>query len=260
MGCSVQNRRIMQRVVRCMFLIHVASTTHPLDRQQGAYKIQLCMYGEMGINLKALSNSNRWCNEVTDPTNPCHCNDDNEDPTHTLYPWVTDPNTPLTFPEEWHSNGQFYYSTLDTLSSENWEQQIQQPSVTHPPADIVIVSAGNGDIALDSVTPAVFQTSFNAFLSAVVHKAYPHQKIVVRTPQYMGYGNISFTSWGGERSRVFANIIRDAVHMYNDRVVLWDVHQLAPLHTCWTQGTPYSKRGVIALENLLLFQLLCPIK
>jgi hypothetical protein len=202
--------------------------------------------------MKALA-SPHWCDMQQDPEALCICNDDNEDPTHTLYPWVADHNIPLRLGQD----TTVYYNSLgSSITLEDWRPEIQQ-RVQLAPADVVIVSVGNDDVALSRMKPHQFAHSLIDLLHHLQHTVYTHQNIIVRTPQFFGTGQHYSTSWNAGRSRAFANVVRDVVNS-GPRLFLWDTHQLGSEHnTCRYQGTTYTKRNVINVENQLLVDLLC---
>ncbi|KAL0077931.1 hypothetical protein J3Q64DRAFT_1766968 [Phycomyces blakesleeanus] len=214
--------------------------------------------GNLRRNLKSFSNANRWCNDLIEPENPCICDDDDEDPTHTLYPWAVDPSVPLKINSTWYSNADFYFNNVDSIVSNDWKTVLEAQVGKTPKADLVILGLGNGDIPLSSVTPIQFEKTFSELLSYVLEKIYPHQTIILRTPQFFCCANIHTTSWNLGRSNEFALAVRNAAQRHGNRVLLWDVHKLGTTdNTCRSVGKPYSKRGVVTLENLLLWNLVC---
>ncbi|KAI9022775.1 hypothetical protein CLU79DRAFT_144180 [Phycomyces nitens] len=214
--------------------------------------------GNLRRNLKSFSNANRWCNDIIEPENPCICDDDNEDPTHTLYPWAVDPSVPLKINSTWHSNAEFYFNNVDSIVSNDWKPVLEAQVKNTPKADIVILGLGNGDIPLSTVSPIQFEKTFSDLLSFVLEKVYPHQTIILKTPQFFCCANSHATSWNLGRSNEFALAVRNAAQRHGGRVLLWDVHRLGTRdNTCRSTGKPYSKRGVVTLENLLLWNLVC---
>lgn len=203
--------------------------------------------------MKALA-SPSWCDMQRDSEALCICNDDNEDPAHTLYPWAADHNIPLHLGQD----TTVHYNSLSTITLEDWRPEIQQRVQTQlAPADVVIVSVGNDDVALSRMKPHQFAQSLTDLLHHLQHTVYTHQNIIVRTPQFFGAGQHYSTYWNAGRSRAFANVVRSAVNS-GPRLFLWDTHQLGSEHnTCRYQGTTYTKRNVIDVENQLLLDLLC---
>ncbi|KAI8340286.1 hypothetical protein BC941DRAFT_500821 [Chlamydoabsidia padenii] len=204
-------------------------------------------------NLKALS-SPYWCNIYDDPEQSCICNDDSDDPTHSLYPWVTNHNIPLQFGQD----TTVYYNSLGTITLEDWRNEIQHRVETQlAPANVVIVNMGNDDVPLSRMKPHQFARSLSDLLYHLQHNVYTNgETIIVRTPQFFGTGQHYQTSWNAGRSRAFANVVRDLAN--GSRLLLWDTHQLGlEYNTCRYQGTIYTKRNVIDIENQLLLGLLC---
>lgn len=209
-------------------------------------------------NLKVLA-SPEWCND-SDPEARCICNDDLEDPDQELYPWASNHLIPLTIGENTiHFNG------VNSITLQDWrpeiQKRVQQDFKDEPKADVVIVNVGNEDIGLNRMTPNQFATSLTDLIQDMLTHVYPedHQKIILRTPQFFGTGDFYSTAWNAGRSRAFANVVRDLVGgWHHPRLFLWDTHQLGmEYNTCRFQGTLYTKRNVLDIENQLLYNLLC---
>ncbi|CAO3636156.1 unnamed protein product [Cunninghamella echinulata] len=214
--------------------------------------------GNMRRNLKVLA-SPEWCND-NDPEATCICNDDLEDPDQELYPWASNHLIPLTIGENTiHFNG------VNSITLQDWrseiQKRVQQDFKDESKADVVIVNVGNEDIGLNRMTPNQFATSLMDLIQDMLTHAYPeeHQKIILRTPQFFGTGDFYTTAWNAGRSRAFANVVRDLVRdWHHPRLFLWDTHQLGmEYNTCRFQGTLYTKRNVLDIENQLLYNLLC---
>ncbi|CAO3589818.1 unnamed protein product [Absidia cylindrospora] len=221
--------------------------------------------GNMRRNLKAFESANRWCND--NKTAECICNDDNEDPTHQLYPWANDPSIPLTINETWHGNTRVYYNPVDSITTKNWKKTIKTQvdkyttASSAKEADVVILGFGNADIPLNRVSPKDFGYAFDELLRYVATGIYPHQTIVVRSPQYFAGGTLGSSSWNSGRSAAFARVVRYVVeHLGDPRIVLWDVYRLGiGENTCVVDGSTYSRKNVVNVENILLWNLLCPV-
>ncbi len=105
-------------------------------------------------NLKALKAGKNWCNleeirAIKDRDErrsklKCGCNDDNEDPTGELYPWVNDYHQPIQITNSWDVDSKIYFNNIRD-SIVNHQQSIIESIVrfesdkTIPKADIVIV-------------------------------------------------------------------------------------------------------------------------
>ncbi|ORY98448.1 hypothetical protein BCR43DRAFT_561948 [Syncephalastrum racemosum] len=203
-------------------------------------------------NLKAFASGNRWCNDHQDQA--CVCNDDAEK--HEK--WVTDPTVPLVINETWHADTRFYFSNMGSIAVHDYKTEISAQAARVDPADIVILGFGNQDIEERSSSPGHFASIFEDLLLYLTTEVYPTQTIVVRTPQWFCCGTIESTSWNAGRSNAFARAVRLTVEKYQDRVLLWDVHRLGiPDNLCVSGGTPYSKRNVLNIENMMLWSLLC---
>lgn len=217
-------------------------------------------------NLKAFESANRWCND--NKTAECVCNDDNEDPTNQLYPWAHDTSTPLMINKTWHGNTKVYYNTVDSITTKNWKKTIKtqvgkyNTALPSKEADVVILGFGNGDIPLNGVLPKDFGYAFDELLRYVMTDIYPHQTIVVRSPQYFSGGTFGSSSWNSGRSAAFARVVRHVVDQQLDnRIMLWDVYRLGVgENTCVVDGSTYSRKNVVNVENILLWNLLCPAK
>ncbi|KAG2236994.1 hypothetical protein INT48_001761, partial [Thamnidium elegans] len=238
-------------------------------------KSNVHVFGDNNIrrNLKALPSRNNWCNvdqirkiknkKEREEKMKCTCNDDAEDTTE--YPWVNNPYQPLQLTNSWDVDSNVYfYSIQQTMVNNQPEinQSIKEFSANHtiPHADIVIIGLGNADIEAIQVSTNQFETSFNQFLKHLRKNVYRKQKIIVKTPQYFCCGTIDATSWNTGRSLAFATGVRNVVQSLNDdNMLLWDVHSLGTDETtCLSDsGSSYSKRNVINVENLLLWNLIC---
>lgn len=207
-------------------------------------------------NLKAFSSGNRWCMESA--KSACICDDDYEDHAE-LYPWATDFSIPLKINETWHADTEIYFNHVDTaLLEANWAQIISRRAVQLKEADIVIVGFGNDDIRLRTVTPTEFATAFSRLLDYLANEIYPTQRIIVRTPQPFCCGSIYSTAWNSGRSEAFTQAVMEA-YSWDDRVMLWNVHALGIAdNMCVSSGTAYTNRKVVNLENMQLWNLLCP--
>jgi hypothetical protein len=127
-------------------------------------------------------------------------------------------------------------------------------------ADIVIVGLGSGDVEAIQASPKQFASAYKEFLTWLRKDIYPHQKMIIRTPQYFCCGNIWATSWNTGRSLAFTTIVRDTVKSFHDdNMLLWDVHSIGTDDTICLNfgGSSYSKRNVVNLENLLLWNMIC---
>ncbi|KAI8079925.1 uncharacterized protein BX664DRAFT_341828 [Halteromyces radiatus] len=205
-------------------------------------------------NLKTLA-SPYWCDINNDPEATCICNDDLEDPDHLLYPWAADHNIPLAL-----GDNKVHYNSINSITTQDWRQEMAMRVKDQlPPADLVIVGVGNDDIPLSRMKPSQFANALSDLLHHMTTTVYPDQIIILRTPQFFGTGQHYYTSWNAGRSRAFANVVRDLVHEY-PRVKLWDTHQLGlEDNTCRYQGTTYSRRNVVDVENQLLLNLFCGV-
>lgn len=206
--------------------------------------------------MKAFSSGNRWCTESS--KSACICDDDYEEHAE-LYPWATDFNVPLKINETWHANTEFYFNLVDTaLLEANWGHIISRRVAQLKEADIVIVGFGNEDIRLRTVTPTEFARAFSKLLHSLAHEVYPKQRIIVRTPQPFCCGAIYSTAWNSGRSEAFTQAVMDA-YSWDDRVMLWNVHALGIAdNMCVSAGTAYTNRRVVNIENMQLWNLLCP--
>ncbi|KAI8338715.1 hypothetical protein BC941DRAFT_423690 [Chlamydoabsidia padenii] len=206
-------------------------------------------------NLKTLASPN-WCDMNTDPEATCVCNDDDEDPEHTLYPWAADHKIPLAL-----GDNIIHYNSINSITLQDWRSDIEHRVAQElPPADLVIVGPGNDDVALSRMKPHQFASSLFDLLGHLANTVYTQQQtIIVRTPQFFGTGQHYQTSWNAGRSRAFANVVRQVVNdLGQSRIKIWDTHQLGMEHnTCRFQGTIYTKRNVIDVENQLLYSLFC---
>ncbi|KAI8376492.1 uncharacterized protein BYT42DRAFT_574806 [Radiomyces spectabilis] len=212
--------------------------------------------GNIRRNLKAFSSTNRWCNENTNAQ--CICDDDDEDPKDELYPWTMDPNEPLVINETWHADTRFYYNTIESIITDDWKSAMGKQVGMIPAADVVMFGLGNKDIAMHMISPSAFAEAFTNLLEHAVETIYPHQLIVVRTPQYFCCNVMDSTAWNAGRSNAFSIAIRNAVNKFNERVLLWDVHRLGlEDNMCTAAGTTYTRRNTVSLENLVLWNLLC---
>lgn len=189
----------------------------------------------------------------------CICNDNGEDPA--TYPWVTDPHMPLELDNAWGIDTKFYYNNVaGSLTANNHHilERMEKYTTTNATtrADLVIVGLGNDDIQALKVSPNEFVEAFQEMLINVRH-VYPTQPIIVRTPQYFCCGTLYTSSWNTGRSLTFSDTVRDLVRSF-DNMLLWDVHRLGTEDTtCHHQGTSYSSRNVVNMENQLLYSLIC---
>lgn len=203
-------------------------------------------------NLKAFNfNTGSWCDNQDE--NKCICNDDDENTI--LYPWIHDHYTPITLDNAWGLNARIYYNSIasTTLDATQLTHRISE-FTKNVSADIVILGLGNDDIQALRISPNHFYTQLTNTLSQLRQRIYPTQPIIVRTPQYFCCGVIPTTSWNAGRSATFAQIVRDAVKQHAN-MYLWDVHRLGTNeNTC---SSTYTKRNVVNMENLILWNLLC---
>ncbi|KAI9483176.1 MAG: hypothetical protein EXX96DRAFT_557156, partial [Benjaminiella poitrasii] len=216
-------------------------------------------------NLKALHfNGQQWCDDITSEQleRPrCDCHEDDDDPA--LYPWAHDPSIPFVLNNALGIHTEFYYNTISeniVYNAPNILNRIK--SVDHNnTADIVVIGLGNKDIEGFRILPEQFAYNFRNLITTLRHEIYPRQKIIVRTPQYYCCGApLKGTSWNNGRSVVFTKIIRQIVQGL-ENVFVWDVHMLGTdENTCLSEGTSYSRRHVVHMENQLLWHLLCPIE
>ncbi|CAO3618838.1 unnamed protein product [Cunninghamella echinulata] len=218
--------------------------------------------GNIRRNLKAFQTANRWCKG--NKTAECICNDDNEDTENSIYPWVNDPMESLSINKTWYANTNIYYNQVGAIATKDWKK-VMKTQVPQLPlkADIVILGFGNDDIPLARITPKEFAFAFEDLLNNIIHHIYPHQTIIVRTPQYYCCGIFSSTSWNSGRSASFARVVRQIVRKLNDnnnnnRVLLWDVYKLGiEENSCVSENSIYSRKHVVNIENILLWNLLC---
>lgn len=170
--------------------------------------------------------------------------------------------TPLVINKTWHGNTEIYYNPVDSIATKDWKKTIktQAAKLSAKPADIVILGFGNGDLPLTRVSPKDFAFAFEELLQYVTTEVYPHQTIVVRSPQYFCCGTLGSTSWNIGRSAAFARVVRHIVSQQaTDRVLLWDVYKLGiEENTCVVDGSTYSRKNVVNVENILLWNLICP--
>lgn len=217
--------------------------------------LTLCVVICLFRNLKTLA-SPYWCNTNNGTEATCVCNDDDEDPNHELYPWAADHNIPLAL-----GDNTVHYSSVNSITLQDWRPEIdRRVNEQLPPADLVIVGVGNDDVALSRMKPHQYAKSLSDLLRHLLLKTYTtNQVIIVRTPQFFGTGQHYDTSWNAGRSRAFANVVREMVEALDQsRIKVWDTHQLGMEHnTCRYQGTIYTKRNVIDVENQLLLDLFC---
>jgi hypothetical protein len=187
----------------------------------------------------------------------CICNDDTEDTT--LYPWITDPKTPLTIGNSFDIDSNIYYNNVaGSIVDHNEPLVARMKEFTRnaSTADIVVIGLGNGDVEGIQVSPKQFISAFVQLLSNI-RSIYPDQPIIVRTPQYFCCGTLYNTAWNAGRSLAFTKVIRTAVQAM-EGFSLWDVHHLGTDETtCLSEGSSYSKRNVVNLENQLLWHLIC---
>ncbi|KAG0180609.1 hypothetical protein DFQ28_004945 [Apophysomyces sp. BC1034] len=245
----VENNRFFVPDGCRMPLISIGQAAQCLDQRT------IHVWGDANVrrNLKAFSSGNRWCKDITDD---CVCNDDTET-TVDSYPWAIDPTVPLTINTTWKTDTTFYFNTVGSITLKDRREEISKAAAVLPQADIVLLSVGNDDIPLSRISPTEFA---QAFVDLLMHlmELYPHQMMIVRTPQYFCCDPLHFTSWNSGRSAAFTNAVRNTVSQLGSRVWLWDVHALGmPDHMCTRAGTSYSSRNVVQIENLLLWNLVC---
>lgn len=176
--------------------------------------------------------------------------------------------TPLMINKTWHGNTEIYFNQVDSIATKDWKKTIKTQatklstsSVTKAgEADIVILGFGNGDVALNRVSPKDFAYAFADLLHYVMTEVYPHQTIVVRSPQYYCCGTFGSSSWNSGRSAAFARVVRHIVDQQrNGRLLLWDVYKLGiKENACVADGSTYSRKNVVNVENIMLWNLLCP--
>ncbi|KAI8328310.1 hypothetical protein EDC96DRAFT_73111 [Choanephora cucurbitarum] len=214
-------------------------------------------------NLKALDQP-EWCDleaiaELDDPEARkaafrCNCNEIGEDPI-----WWKDSAQPLILDNSLNVHARFYVNSLQGALVSERDRFIQQMEMTNhtDQADWVIVGIGNDDIEALQVTPKQFEAHLIRFFEQL-RKIYPHQRVIVRTPQYFCCGTREGSSWNTGRSLAMTVAMRQVVQN-QPNMVLWDVHQLGTDETsCFlTQGSTYSKRHVVNTENQFLWRLLC---
>ncbi|CAO3640309.1 unnamed protein product [Cunninghamella blakesleeana] len=226
------------------------------DGLQCLNKKTIHVWGDANMrrNLKVMA-SPEWCNS-NDPDARCICNDDLEDPDGNIYPWATNHQIPLSIGENI-----IHYNSINTITLQDWRPEIRKrvkEDLASTEADIVIVNVGNDDVGLSRMRPVQFSNSLNDFMKEIV-TIYPHQTIILRTPQFFGTGDFYTTSWNYGRSRAFANVVREFVNdLQHPRIFLWDTHQLGlEYNTCRYHGTLYTRRNVLDIENQLLYNLFC---
>ncbi|KAI7892925.1 uncharacterized protein EV154DRAFT_503367 [Mucor mucedo] len=246
------------------------------SRGQGAQclgKKIVHVFGDNNVrrNLKAIQSGKNWCDidQIKKIKNKkerneklkCACNDDHEDTGD--YPWLHD--QPMQLTNSWDVDSKIYFNHISQTIG-NHQSEIKHSissfvsNETTPKADIVIVGLGNADVEAIQVSPEKFAATFKQFVSYLRRDIYPDQKIIIKTPQYFCCGTIWSTSWNTGRSLAFTLTVREAVRELNDnRVLLWDVHTLGTSETtCLSNGgSSYSKRNVVNVENLLLWNLIC---
>jgi hypothetical protein len=217
--------------------------------------LTLCVVICLFRNLKTLA-SPYWCDTNNSTEAPCVCNDDDEDPDHAVYPWAADHNIPLAL-----GDNTVHYNSVNSITVQDWRPEIdRRVNEQLPLADLVIVGVGNDDVALSRMKPHQYAQSLSDLLRhLLLHTYTTNQVIIVRTPQFFGTGQHYDTSWNAGRSRAFANVVRETVNALDQsRIKVWDTHQLGMEHnTCRYQGTTYTKRNVIDVENQLLLGLFC---
>ncbi|RCH79520.1 hypothetical protein CU098_004498, partial [Rhizopus stolonifer] len=191
-------------------------------------------------NLKALDS--QWCG--SDTQDRCVCDDDHEPPT----PWMM--GKPLLIQNSWDIDSKiYYYPVHGPLTYQHETLLDRMAQYKDSVADIVILGFGNDDIEALQVTPKQFATTLTTFLDRV-RRIYPHQRIVLRTPQYF-IG--SQGTWNTGRSYAFTLAVRHAVIGHD--ILLWDTHHLGTDETLCP--SIYSKRHVVNIENQMLWHLLC---
>ncbi|ORY94425.1 hypothetical protein BCR43DRAFT_516104 [Syncephalastrum racemosum] len=204
-------------------------------------------------NLKAFSTANRWC----PPGEPCECHDTDDD----AFEWTENADVPLRINATWQADTTFHFNRIGSIVLADVRQEIKGRAGQYDAADMVWLSFGNDDIPISRLTPRQFAQSFRDLVTFLVTEVYPHQPIVIRTPQYFCCGFIHGTSWNAGRARAFATIVRQTVgDLQRERpgILLWDTHHLGMQDsTCIASGSTYSRRNVVNIENLLLWNLLC---
>jgi hypothetical protein len=118
-------------------------------------------------------------------------------------------------------------------------------------ADILILGVGNDDLADTRQTPEEFALAFNSLLNYLTQQVYTkNELIIVKTTQYYGsYGPSG--GWTHGRSEAYANIIRAAVQD-EQRVLLWDTHQIGLNENQVCHDKTVSNSDVIKVENTML--------
>ncbi|KAI8139582.1 hypothetical protein BJV82DRAFT_672553 [Fennellomyces sp. T-0311] len=213
------------------------------------------IWGDNNIkrNLKAF-NTPSWCGSDSTDTR-CICNDDFDDDN-----WGTDDiNAPLMITDTWHNDIRVDFNPIGSITLRDLRETIRERASQLPRADLVMISVGNDDITLSRMTPIQFWHSFTDLMAFLVDEVYPEQTIIVRTPQYFSGGTVYGTSWNSGRSRAFATVVRQAVkQLQRPNILLWDIHRLGVEdNTCVGSGSAYTKRNVVNIENLLLWNLIC---
>ncbi|KAI8064489.1 hypothetical protein BC940DRAFT_94337 [Gongronella butleri] len=215
--------------------------------------------GNIRRNLKSFESANRWCKD--NKTAECWCNDENDDIKG--FPWLQDSTTPLTINKTWHANTRIFYHDLQSITVSSYKPAMQKQIAAVAPASHVLLGVGNYDAALNRIDPKEFAYAFDAMVTYLAEKVYPHQTIVVRTPQYFCCGQVPSTSWNLGRNAAFARVVRHVVEQAqakhgSHRILLWDVYRLGiEENTCVSQGAAYSRKNVVNVENIMLWNLLC---
>ncbi|KAI9031021.1 hypothetical protein CLU79DRAFT_732548 [Phycomyces nitens] len=202
-------------------------------------------------NLRMLANP-LWCKES--PRAHCVCNEDSTNKAD----WENSSIDPLVLNTSTAGSTSFYFNQIGSITLKDWRKEITQQAAILPPANVVILGLGNIDIALSRMLPSQFDASFHDVLNHIVNRVYPHQIIIVKTPQYFGHAILQNSAWNAGRSLAFSMIIEQAVRSMGDRVLLWNVRQLGMQDmTCSSSGTAYTKSSLVPLENELLSSLIC---
>lgn len=210
--------------------------------------------------MEAFRSGDRWCREEQEEQeqkingNLCGCQVPDA-------PWWSDPSVPIPILEDNVStNISIHFKHFGTITLQDHRENVKEQAMKLPRADIVILSFGNDDIALNRLTPQQFEQSFSDIVGYFAQHVYPDQTIIVRTPQYFCCGLVHSTSWNSGRSLAFTNVVRQITRQLSGggggRILLWDIHRLGlPGNTC--PGSPDTKRDVIDTENALLWDLIC---
>ncbi|KAI8983547.1 hypothetical protein BDB01DRAFT_850682 [Pilobolus umbonatus] len=239
---------------------------------QGGYclgKQTIHVWGDnnMKRNLLALMPGKKWCDvdSILKIKNKkkqkemmrCVCHD--TDITMNEYPWLQDANKPLTLTNSWDVDARIHYNNIpDSITQHhNLTYWMESRVGRLPHADTVIVGIGNNEISGIRVTPDEFKQSFQTFIHHLRTTLYPSQTIIIKTPQFFCCGTLKSTAWNSGRSLTFNMIMRDTIQSYNN-ILLWDIQSIGvDENTCLADGSSYSRRNVINIENQLLWKVLC---